>query len=158
MPSWCRIGGRRRVGSWIVNDAPRVSFTVQLCHAGDFIVDDDGMGYADIGEEEDWGRSDQKGAKETDDHLTSKKRKDGSTAGQAAQLLSCTLPMRSGCGVRLYFGAISKSYYLQIKEAARGKASSQISKPSSACKACSSEPQLGLCNAPQRPISPVKTS
>ena len=45
------------------------------------------MGYADIGEEEDWGRSDQKGAKETDDHLTSKKRKDGSTAGQAAQLL-----------------------------------------------------------------------
>ena len=54
------------------------------CLTGDFIVDDDGMGYADIGEEEDWGRSDQKDVKETDDHQTSKKRKDGSTAGQAA--------------------------------------------------------------------------
>lgn len=42
------------------------------------------MGYADIGEEEDWGRSDQKTANEMDDQLTSKKRKDGSTAGQAA--------------------------------------------------------------------------
>ena len=43
------------------------------------------MGYADIGEEEDWGRSDEKAAKVTDDHLTSRKRKDGSTAGQTPQ-------------------------------------------------------------------------
>ncbi|KAL3140238.1 hypothetical protein ABBQ38_004512 [Trebouxia sp. C0009 RCD-2024] len=50
--------------------------------AGDFIVDDDGMGYADIGEEEDWGRSDQKAAKVTGDHFTSRKQKDGSTAEQ----------------------------------------------------------------------------
>lgn len=56
--------------------------------AGDFIVDDDGMGYADIGEEEDWGKSDQKGAREADEHATSKKRKDGSTAGKLADMLS----------------------------------------------------------------------
>ncbi|KAL3153857.1 hypothetical protein ABBQ32_013429 [Trebouxia sp. C0010 RCD-2024] len=50
--------------------------------AGDFIVDDDGMGYADIGEEEDWGRSDKKAANVTDGPTTSKRRKDGSTAEQ----------------------------------------------------------------------------
>lgn len=49
--------------------------------AGDFLVDDDGTGYADIGEEEDWGRADEKSPKEADGHATSKKRKDGSTAG-----------------------------------------------------------------------------
>lgn len=46
------------------------------------------MGYADIGEEEDWGRSDQKAAKVTGDHFTSRKQKDGSTAGQTAHV--CT--------------------------------------------------------------------
>ena len=49
--------------------------------AGDFIVDDDGMGYADIGEEEDWGRADEKSSKEADGNATSKKRKDSHTAG-----------------------------------------------------------------------------
>ena len=39
------------------------------CGAGDFIVDDDGSGYADVGEEEDWsaepgaGEDDQQAAK-----------------------------------------------------------------------------------------------
>ena len=49
--------------------------------AGDFIVDDDGVGYADIGEEEDWGRSDRKATDEADGQATSKKRKDGNAAG-----------------------------------------------------------------------------
>ena len=48
---------------------------------GDFIVDDDGMGYADIGEEEDWGRTDEKAPRDADAHATSKKRKDGSATG-----------------------------------------------------------------------------
>ncbi len=39
------------------------------------------MGYADIGEEEDWGRADEKSPKEADGNATSKKRKDSSTAG-----------------------------------------------------------------------------
>lgn len=39
------------------------------------------MGYADIGEEEDWGRTDEKALKEADAHATSKKRKDGSATG-----------------------------------------------------------------------------
>lgn len=52
-----------------------------MTSAGDFIVDDDGMGYADIGEEEDWGRADEKSPKEADGNATSKKRKDSSTAG-----------------------------------------------------------------------------
>lgn len=87
MPSWCRIGGRKQVTVLKLTDGASVAIPLQeVCHAGDFIVDDDGMGYADIGEEEDWGRSDQTGAQETNDHHTSKKRKDGSTAGQAAQL------------------------------------------------------------------------
>ena len=41
------------------------------------------MGYADIGEEEDWERTDQKSPKEAGGHATSKKRKDGSAAGLA---------------------------------------------------------------------------
>ncbi len=52
-----------------------------MTSAGDFIVDDDGMGYADIGEEEDWGRADEKSPKEADGNATSKKREDSSTAG-----------------------------------------------------------------------------
>ena len=51
--------------------------------AGDFIVDDDGMGYADIGEEEDWGRSDQQRATDAEGHATSKKRQAGSAAGES---------------------------------------------------------------------------
>ena len=111
------------------------------------------MGYADIGEEEDWGRSDQ-GGKETDDQQTSKKRKDGSTAGQAAQYSIEIWPY-------LVTGVACSNKQLrllQIRGAARGKALSQIPEPSSACRACSEEHQLGLCNGPQQLISPVRTS
>lgn len=52
-----------------------------MTSAGDFIVDDDGMGYADIGEEEDWGRADEKSPKAADGNATSKQRKDSSIAG-----------------------------------------------------------------------------
>ena len=71
--------------------------TTSVIPAGDFIVDDDGMGYADIGEEEDWGRSDQKGAREADGHATSKKTKDGSTAGQLADIEGRVLPAFFSC-------------------------------------------------------------
>lgn len=88
MLSLCRIGGSKQVsycaarGCVTSNHVP----ACQSCYAGDFIVDDDGMGYADIGEEEDWGRSDKKAANVTDGPTTSKRRKDGSTAGQQAHL------------------------------------------------------------------------
>ena len=97
MPSLCKTEERKQVLCRLlmhVSAYCRETQTGQpnaaVC-AGDFIVDDDGMGYADIGEEEDWGRADGKTENDADAQATSKRRKDGSTAGaEAVQLcLSC---------------------------------------------------------------------
>ena len=45
------------------------------------------MGYADMGEEEDWGKSADKAEEHVDEQVTSKKRKDQATAGENAMLL-----------------------------------------------------------------------
>eukprot|EP00884_Botryococcus_braunii_P011316 jgi/Botrbrau1/20185/Bobra.0173s0083.2 len=43
---------------------------------GDFIDDDDGMGYVEFGEEDDWGRADEEAEKESTQEPCTKKRKD----------------------------------------------------------------------------------
>ena len=42
------------------------------------------MGYADIGEEEDWGKSTDTAEERTDEQVTSKKRKDHGSGGSPA--------------------------------------------------------------------------
>ena len=93
MPSLCKTDERKQVLFRVPVACQDVLQKFQArgpngaAGAGDFIVDDDGMGYADIGEEEDWGRADGKTKDEADAQATSKKRKDGSTVGaEAVQL------------------------------------------------------------------------
>lgn len=113
--------------------------------AGDFIVDDDGMGYADIGEEEDWGKSTDTADRNSNEQVTSKKRKDHGVAGSIAfdTLFICiaTLPCYAGaCDVNFYV-------FLQTPAATSEKVPSRIRKLASVCKACLSERLCGLLPA-----------
>lgn len=119
------------------------------------------MGYADIGEEEDWGRADQKSPQEADGHATSKKRKDGSTAGDCHACMNrAQLSMLRPCVLVANDTAICHGPQLtpQTSEAARGKVRNQILRPVSACKACSRGRLSGLHSEAQQQTNQARTS
>jgi FtsZ-interacting cell division protein YlmF len=62
-----------------------------MSSTGDFIDDDDGMGYVEYGEEDDWGKADEKDEAEASPEPSTKKRKDegGQAKGWATLLLIC---------------------------------------------------------------------
>lgn len=119
------------------------------------------MGYADIGEEEDWGRADQKSPQEADGHATSKKRKDGSTAGDCHACMNrAPLSMLRPCMLVAIDTAICQGpqLTLQISEAASEKVWNQILRPVSACKACSRGRPSGLHSAAPQQTNQARTS
>ena len=119
------------------------------------------MGYADIGEEEDWGRADQKSPQEADKNATSKKRKDGSTAGDChACMMRAELSTLRPCVLVANDTAIRQEaqFTPQISEAASEKVQNQILRPVSACKACSRGRLPGLHSAALQQTSQARTS
>lgn len=137
------------------------------------------MGYADMGEEEDWGKSSDKAEEHVDEQVTSKKHKDQGTGGRRALSLwvqqcmagetqkrlmcSCILhctngtaqplsPLHTDCCTSLHFPCL-----LQILVATKGKVLSQIPRPDSVCRACSRRPLYALLLAMLQLSSPQMT-